>query len=146
MLTINHIRENREETIKSLRIRGFTAVNLIDEVIEADDRRRTVQKDLDSKQAELNALSKEIGILIRNKNEKQAKLIREKTLKLKEEIKVLNLEFTNAQSELKDLLKQIPNIPHKSVQAGIGPESNEIIRPNSRSKLWRIGIWQKSMI
>jgi seryl-tRNA synthetase len=138
MLTVNHIRENREETIKRLRIRGFTAVNLIDNVIEADDRRRAIQKNLDSKQAELNTLSKEIGILIRNKNEKQAKLIREKTLKLKEEIKVLNLEFTNAQSELKDLLKQIPNIPHKSVQAGIGPESNEIIRSGGNIPKFKI--------
>ncbi len=138
MLTVNHIRENREETIKRLRIRGFTAVNFIDNVIEADDRRRAIQKNQDSKQAELNALSKEIGILIRNKNEKQAQLIREKTLKLKEEIKELNLEFTNAQSELKDLLKQIPNIPHKSVQAGSGPENNEIIRSGGNIPIFKI--------
>jgi seryl-tRNA synthetase len=128
MLTVNHIRENRKETIERLRIRGFTAVDLIDKVIEADDSRRAIQKNLDSKQGELNALSKEIGILIRNKNEKQARAIREKTLKLKEEIKELNSEFTNAQSGLNDLLKQIPNIPHKSIQAGSGPEDNEIIR------------------
>jgi seryl-tRNA synthetase len=138
MLTVNRIRENREETIERLRIRGFTAVNLIDKVIEADDRRKTIQKNLDSKQGKLNALSKEIGVLIRNKNEEQALAIREKTLKLKEEIKELNLEFTNAQSELNDLLKQIPNLPHKSVRAGSGPENNEIIRSGGKIPQFRI--------
>ncbi len=128
MLAINHIRENREETIERLRIRGFNADSIIDKVLEADEYRRNIQKNQDSKQAELNALSKEIGILIKNKNDKQAQAIREKTLKLKEEIKELNLGFTRAQSDLNELLKQIPNIPHKSVQLGTGPESNEIIR------------------
>jgi seryl-tRNA synthetase len=128
MLTINHIRENREKTIERLRIRGFNADDIIDKVLEADEYRRNIQKNQDSKQAELNALSKEIGILIKNKNDKQAQAIREKTLKLKEEIKELNLGFTRAQSDLIELLKQIPNIPHKSVQGGTGPENNEIIR------------------
>ena len=128
MLTISQIRENREDIIERLRIKDFNANNIIDKVLEADENRRKTQKNQDSKQAELNALSREIGMLIKDKNEKQAQVIREKTLKLKEEIKELNLGFSRAQADLLELLIQIPNIPHKSVPGGKGPENNEIIR------------------
>lgn len=128
MLTINFIRENREETIERLKIKNFNADKIIDKVLEVDQHRRNIQKTQDSSQAELNSLSKEIGILLKNKNDKQAQILREKTIILKEEIKELNIKFSNAQSELNGLLIQIPNIPHKTVPPGTGAESNQLIR------------------
>jgi seryl-tRNA synthetase len=128
MLTINLIRENREEIIKRLKIRNFDADKVINKVLEADQNRRNIQKTQDSKQAELNTLSKEIGILLKNKEEKKAYILREKTTLLKEKIKELNIKFTRAQAELNELLVQIPNIPHKTVPHGKGSENNQLIR------------------
>ncbi len=128
MLTINFIRENRQVTIERLKIRNFNANKIIDKVLEVDQHRRNIQKTQDSRQAELNSLSKEIGILVKSKNEKQAQIIRKKTIKLKEEIKELNIKSSHIQSELNELLIQIPNIPHKTVPPGAGAESNQLIR------------------
>lgn len=132
MLTINLIRENREEIIERLKIRDFDADKIINKVLEVDQYRRNIQKTQDSKQAELNTLSKEIGILLKNKEDKKAHTIREKTILLKDEIKELNIKFTRAQSELNELLVQIPNIPHKTVPQGIGAENNQLIRSGGR--------------
>ncbi len=132
MLTINLIRENREETIERLKIRDFDADKIINKVLEVDQYRRNIQKIQNSKQAELNTLSKEIGILLKNKEDKKAHIIREKTILLKDEIKELNIKFTRAQSELNELLVQIPNIPHKTVPQGRGEENNQLIRSGGR--------------
>jgi seryl-tRNA synthetase len=132
MLTINLIRENREETIERLKIRDFDADKIINKVLEVDQYRRNIQKIQDSKQAELNTLSKEIGILLKSKEDKKAHIIRKKTILLKDEIKELNIKFTRVQSELNELLVQIPNIPHKTVPQGRGEENNQLIRSGGR--------------
>jgi seryl-tRNA synthetase len=132
MLTINIIRKNREEILERLKIRDFDADKIIDKVLEVDHHRRNIQKTQDSKQAELNALSKEIGILIKNKEDKKAHIIREKTIALKEEIRELNIKSTRAQSELNELLVQIPNVPNKTVPYGRGNENNQLIRSGGR--------------
>ncbi len=132
MLTINLIRKNREEIIERLKIRDFDAGKIIDKVLEVDHNRRNIQKTRDSRQAELNILSKEIGILIKNREDKKANIIREKTTALKEEIKELNIKSTSAQSELNELLVQIPNIPDKTVPFGRGAENNQLIRSGGR--------------
>ena len=107
-----------QETITGYRVTNMVtakireienAGNIIDKVLEADEHRRNIQKNQDSKQAELNTLSKEIGILIREKKDKQAQIIREKTLKLKEEIKELNKKITELEIESRtsiELLKE----------------------------------------
>jgi seryl-tRNA synthetase len=132
MLTINLIRENREEIIKRLKIRDFDADKIINKVLEVDQNRRNIQKTQDSRQAKLNNLSKEIGILLKNKEEKKAYILREKTTLLKDEIKELNIKFTRTQAELNELLVQIPNIPHNTVPQGKGAENNQLIRSGGK--------------
>jgi seryl-tRNA synthetase len=132
MLTINFIRENSKEIISRLKIRNFDAEIIINKVLEIDQNRRNIQKTQDSRQAQLNSYSKEIGILLKDKEDKKASILREKTIMLKEEIKELTTKFNHTQAKLNELLVQIPNIPDRTVPHGRGPENNQLIRSGGR--------------
>ncbi len=124
MLTINRIREEREELVKKLKIKNFDASEILDKVISIDkDRRETKQKS-DSLQAEMNKLSKEIGKLFSQGKQEEANKAKETTAKLKEEIKELGSRLAELENSLNQELVQIPNIPHDSVSPGKGEDDN----------------------
>ena len=55
MLTLKFITENRDETVRRLGKKHFQpAAEMIDRVIELDTDRRSTQKELDAKQAQMN--------------------------------------------------------------------------------------------
>ena len=58
MLELGFIRENRDEIIERMAVRNLSAEKLIDKAIESDKVRRSVQKEMDDLQAELNQISK----------------------------------------------------------------------------------------
>jgi len=128
MLSLKYLQENKEEAIKALSIKNFDATQIIDQVIELDEKRKSTQAKLDSTQAEMNSLSKEIGLLFKSGKVEEANSAKAKTGELKESISDLNTEMNSAISDLNDLLLKIPNIPHPSVPAGKGEEENVIER------------------
>ncbi len=128
MLKVDFIRENKEVVLQGLAVRNFAdAENIIDQVIEKDALRRSTQSELDNILAESNKLSKEIGILFKAGEVQKANLVKAKTGQLKEQSKELVEKLSNFESELNDLLYQIPNIPNKLVPAGSSEEDNVTI-------------------
>ena len=67
MLQLNILREKAEEFCKALEKRNLEARPLIDQVLNLDEKRRSLQTQLDNTLAESNKLSKEIGLLFKNK-------------------------------------------------------------------------------
>ena len=128
MLSLKYLQENKEEAIKALGIKNFDATQIIDQVIELDEKRKSTQAKLDSTQAEMNSLSKEIGMLFKSGKVEEANSAKAKTGELKESISELNTEMNASISGLNDLLLKIPNIPHPSVPAGKGEEENVVER------------------
>jgi seryl-tRNA synthetase len=139
MLTLKYITENTEEVITRLAKKHFDGKDIIAQVIELDNARKTAQVQTETASAEMNAISKEIGIVMRNDGkleefevfvEKRKKIdfLKEKTLQLKETIKEIGDQQTEAERKLNDLLVQIPNLPHESVPAGKHAEDNLIER------------------
>ncbi len=127
MLQVNEIRENKEKFITALTKRGFDATQLFEEVLQADETRKTTQTKLDDTLSQSNTFSKEIGILYKNGEAQKANLLKEKTGQLKELSKELSETLNNATSRLQELLFTIPNIPHESVPAGTDENDNEAI-------------------
>ena len=125
MLQLQAIRENKEEIIAALQKRSVDAASLIDNVLELDEKRRSLQTQLDSTLAESNKLSKEIGMLFKSGKAQEANVLKEKTGVLKEESKTLTEALNSAAEELQQLLFQIPNAPHTSVPVGTSEEDNE---------------------
>lgn len=128
MLLVNQIRDRYDEVLAGLQKRNFpNAENDLKMAIELDDLRKSSQKDRDVIQAESNAISKQIGILMREGKVDEVAQIKEKTAELKVQIKTLEDQTSNAEEELKALLYTIPNVPHHSVPAGKSAEDNEIV-------------------
>ena len=124
MLTLKVITENREDIIKRLTKKHFDATELIDRIIEVDKTRRGTQNILDANLAELNTLSKSIGMLMKGGQKEEAEAARAKVATMKEGNKSLEETLKNAETELRDLLVLIPNVPHESVPEGRVAEDN----------------------
>lgn len=132
MLSLSQIREDRENVLKKLKIKNFDAESIVDNILNTDEKRRNLQMEADALQAEMNQVSKEIGILFRDGKKEEAETAREKTGLLKEKIKNLVAEQSEAINHLNNLLVQLPNLPHESVPAGKSAEDNLIVRSGGK--------------
>lgn len=128
MLTLKQIREEKDTLVKRLKIKNFDAAQIINEILELDTGRRSVQQNTEAKQNEINNASKEIGRLFKDGRTAEANELKQKTTQLKEEIKNLNKKLDEIIDSLHDLLVQIPNVPHESVPKGMGEEDNMELR------------------
>lgn len=129
MLTIKRITEQTEEVIKGLEKKHFkNAKETIDQVLELDKKRRAAQTELDSRLAEVNTLSKSIGMHMKEGKKEEAEAAKEKVANLKESNKKLEQAKVQAENELLDILYTIPNVPHPSVPEGAGAEDNVVER------------------
>ena len=127
MLQYSYIRENREKVIEGLKKRSFEQLNLVDEVIDLDEKRRSSQATLDSLSSEANATAKQIGDLMRQGKRDEAEAIKSKSSEQKQTIKELTDALNEIEKSLYNALVQLPNIPHESVPAGKTSEDNEVV-------------------
>lgn len=125
MLQLQKIRENKESIITALKKRNIDAAPMIAKVLELDEKRRSIQTELDATLAESNKISKEIGILFKTGKAQEANVLKEKTAGLKEASKKLGDDLNLTSDELQQQLYLIPNVPHESVPAGNSEEDNE---------------------
>ncbi len=128
MLTIKQITENTADVISRLAKKHFDGSAIIAQAIELDNARKAAQVQVDTASAELNVLSKEIGLLMKQGKQAEASQAKEKTVELKETIKILGEQQAEAELKLNELLVQIPNLPHATVPEGKHPENNLIER------------------
>lgn len=128
MLLVNHIRDNFEAVLAGLNKRNFpNAESLLNQVIQLDDQRKSSQTQRDQIQAESNAISKQIGMLMKEGKRDEAEKAKARTAEIKAQIKELDDENSRAEEDLKALLYTIPNIPHTSVPSGKSAEDNEVV-------------------
>ncbi|MFA5621030.1 MAG: serine--tRNA ligase [Weeksellaceae bacterium] len=127
MLVVAAIQENKERIIEGLKKRNFKQLEMVDEVLNMDELRRKTQFELDNLLAESNKLSKEIGQLFQQGKTEEANQLKAKSASQKSQIKTLQELLNEYEEGLKNLLYQIPNIPHSSVIQGFGAEDNEVV-------------------
>ena len=128
MLTINLIREKRDFVIERLKVKSFNAEEIVNRILSLDSSRREMQNKADNMQAEMNRISKEIGLLMKSGKKDEADAAREKTYSLKEEIKSLSDKLIPLENELKNEIIRLPNLPHGSIVPGHGADDNVKIR------------------
>ncbi len=126
MLTLKYITENTEDVIKRLAKKHFDGTEIIARVVELDRTRKATQAQVDAKSAEMNTLSKQIGLLFQQGKQAEAGEAKAKTTVLKDEIKSLNDRLGEAEKTLQELLVLIPNLPHESVPEGLHAEDNVV--------------------
>jgi len=124
MLQLSYIRDNKENVIKGLNKRHFKELELIDQVLDLDEKRRATQAELDQVLAQSNKLSKEVGALMKAGKKEEAEEIKSQTAQYKELTKKLGDTLDQVTQELTQLLYRIPNIPTDIVPEGKSAEDN----------------------
>ena len=132
MLTLKYITENTDEVIARLKKKNFDGSEIINNIAELDERRKITQSAADNFAAELNSLSKEIGMLFKQGKHAEANEAKEKALTLKENISKLTEQHDEIEQKLQDLLVLVPNLPHESVPEGKHAEDNVVERSGGK--------------
>lgn len=132
MLTIKQITDDKEGVIKLLAKKGFKSVEMIDKIIALDVIRRESQTELDANLSELNSLSKNIGMLMKNGKKEEAEKEKEKVASLKAVNVSLEEKMKGSDVEITNLLCQIPNLPNEIVPEGKTAEDNVEVKSGGK--------------
>ena len=124
MLQVSYIRENKVKVINGLKKRHFKELELIDKILELDEKRRATQTELDNILSESNKISKEIGALMKAGKKEEAENAKIKTADYKELSKNLSSKLDETSLELTQMLYRIPNIPNEIVPEGKTADDN----------------------
>ncbi|MEO0217203.1 MAG: serine--tRNA ligase, partial [candidate division WOR-3 bacterium] len=126
MLDLSYIKGNKLEKLRESLINRGYSLEILEKVLEIDEERRKIIKEVDELRAIKNEKSKLISQL-KQKGEnidellKEAKLIDEKLNSLEEKRREIENEFYYYWS-------LIPNIPHSSVPIGKDSSENVVVR------------------
>ena len=127
MLDIKFVRENPDLVDKSCESRQNAHWDR-EKFFELDEERRSVIAEVESLQAERNAVSKQIGLLMREGKKEEAEAAKEQVAANKDRIAELDQRRGEVEEELTDLVAAIPNIPDASVPYGKDDSDNPEVR------------------
>jgi seryl-tRNA synthetase len=124
MLPVKYIIENKDLVIDRLKIKNMDASSIVEQIIRLDSERRELQHQLDRELGELKIISRQIGDLFKQGKAEEATLAKEHTVAIKESGRILKEKHQDIDGQLRELLIQLPNLPHESVPPGKGEEDN----------------------
>ena len=127
MLDIKRIRENLEDIKKAMDRRGEKEFDL-DAVVELDDQRRELLKEVEVLKSEMNVEQKKIPQLMKEGKKEEAEAEKVKLKELSDRIKGLDEKVKKVQDELQYRLLRIPNVPNANVPQGDTDDDNVEIR------------------
>ncbi|MDI3320081.1 serine--tRNA ligase [Pinibacter soli] len=126
MLQVNFIRQNAELVKQRLAVKNFKQPELVDELLQWDEKRKKYQFELDEALAKVNAASKEIGQLMAKGEKEKAEAKKQEVAQLKTSQD--NSKLVEAEKEIEKILYQLPNLPSEKVPPGKTPEDNVVVR------------------
>lgn len=125
MLDIKFVRENPEIVKENIKKKFQDAkLVLVDEVIELDKKIRALKQEGESLRASRNDLSKQIGLLMKNKEIEKANEIKAIVARNNERIAAIDPELEELTEELNKRMMVIPNIIDASVPVGKDDSEN----------------------
>ena len=143
MLDIRIVREQPDFVKSRLALRCSGDEEKIDELLRVDAERREAETALQALNAERKKLSKEIGGM-RSRGQDSLQL-ENRVRKIGEEIARLNEDVNLVDGQQKEMLLEIPNLPHLKVPIGKDASANPVVRswgakPNLDSPLDHVTI------
>jgi len=124
MLDIQQLRNDLDGVVSQLKKRGFEFDSVAFSNLEQE--RKTVQTNTEALQAKRNAASKSIGIA-KSKGE-DVNAIMAEVAGLGEQLKAGEARLVEIQEQLKNLMLNVPNLPHESVPQGKDETANVEVR------------------
>ena len=127
MLDIKFVRENPDLVDKACESRQNAHWDR-EKFFELDEERRSVISEVETLQAERNAVSKQIGLLMREGKKEEAEAAKAQVAANKDRIAWLDQRRDEVEEELTALVAAIPNIPDASVPYGKDDSDNPEVR------------------
>ena len=147
MIDIRYLR-SEPDTVRELMARRNKPelMGLLDEALGFDGRMREITAERDAIRQQVNELSKQVGTLRRNGDDKAAEGLQAESRSLGDKEQSLAAETDEVTSKLKDVLLRLPNIPHPDVVVGTDDSQNPTITgpmnlPASFPEHQRIAHW-----
>lgn len=128
MLQVKAIRQHLDLYKAALAKRGWDEAKtaLLNEAIVLDDKRKSIQTELDKYLSQINDISGQIGSLFKSGKRDEAEALKSKVAEIKEQSSKFDTELKEKETALTNTLLSIPNIPHESVPAGATEDDNEV--------------------
>ena len=139
MLDIKLLREDPETFKARVKSRGGDAWKLIDEILECDEKRRSGETEKQSLQADRKRISKDIGAL--KKEGKDSSAIEAQVREIGEKIKEIGEAADAADARQRELLLQVPNVPHENCPPIRSFGSGEVSRSSRDLNHWITSSW-----
>lgn len=124
MLDLGFVRDHLELVKQKMRERGLP--DLLDNFENTDRERRRFLVEAESRKARRNKVSDEIASLKKQKQDASALIAEMKQLGA--EIQELDAKAKAHDDPLREVLRNIPNVPHSSVPVGTRPSDNQEVR------------------
>jgi seryl-tRNA synthetase len=128
MLQLAMIRQRPAFVKERLLVKHFDASEAVDTILSMDERRKKLQLELESAQAGLNAMAKEIGQLMAKGDKEGAEEKKQEVGLIKSALSPIQQALDQTDAQLHQLLLSLPNLPAAEVPAGKTPEDNIIVR------------------
>ena len=118
MLTLQQIKNNPEDIVRRLAIKGFDGKDAIAQVIALDADRRAFQQSSDTEAAELNSLASQIGAKMKAGLRDEAQALKDRVAILKQSQKELADKLAATEAQIREILLGVPNVPCDMVPEG----------------------------
>ena len=126
MLDLAYVRDNLPLLEEKLRQRGMDPAEVLKDFREIDTRRRQAITQMETLKAERNRASEDIARLKKSGQDATAEV--EKTKALREKSQELEKAAEEQDARLRQILTNIPNVPHASVPVGHSADANVEVR------------------
>lgn len=147
MIDVRLLRTDPDGVRAALARRGSAEVLAqLDRATEVEVAVRDNQSRRDGLRAEINELSRQVGLKRREGDAAGAEALQAQSRALGDQEKAAADELEVIQAELRDLLLRIPNLPHPDAPDGAGEDDNPVIKgpflPDSFPEYQRVPHWE----
>ena len=125
MLDIKFVRENPDVVKQNIKNKfQESKLELVDEVIELDQKNRDINNELQSLQANRNKLSKQIGALMGQGKKEEAEEVKKQVTAQADRMAELSADEKEVEEKIRKIMMVIPNIIDPSVPIGKDDSEN----------------------
>ncbi len=126
MLTLQQIKQDPQDIIRRLAVKGFDGTEPINRILELDAERRRLQLENDNAAAQLKKHADAIGALMKAGDRAAAEAKKAEVAALKESQKATSDALAAAEKGIRDILLNVPNVPCAMVPEGTSAADNVV--------------------
>ena len=126
MLTLQQIKQDPQDIIRRLAVKGFDGTEPINRILELDAERRRLQLENDNAAAQHKKHAEAIGALMKSGDRAAAEAKKAEVATLKESQKATSDALAAAEKDIRDILLNVPNVPCAMVPEGTSAADNVV--------------------